>query len=149
MCFLVVCFMYVHFCWFFLAKNYFVEWFNWLSQMSHAGSIDSVALSVAIYWLIHQSTHLDFESNWLSQFLWKNESIQGYRFSRVESYASLDTISLRWTYISTGFHNLILVRFAFFVNGFCISLLLLLYSVPVLGDSFENDVILSHAGFFS
>ena len=57
--------------------------------MSHAESIDSVAFSVAIYRLSHQSTHLDFESNRFSQFLRKNESIQSYRLSRIESYTSL------------------------------------------------------------
>ena len=64
--------------------------------MSHAESIDSVAFSVAIYRLSHQSTHLDFESNRFSQFLRKNESIQSYRLSRIESYTSLRATHVLW-----------------------------------------------------
>ena len=64
--------------------------------MSHADSINSVAFSVAVYRLSHQSTHLHFESNWFSQFLRKNKSIQGYQLSRVESYTSLQ-MSLKVT----------------------------------------------------
>ena len=83
-------------CDFFLAKNNFVECFNRLSHTSHAEFMDSVTFSVAIYRLSHQSTHLDCKSIWLSLFLQKNESIQRYRHSRIESYTSL----LRW-YIMT------------------------------------------------
>ena len=57
--------------------------------MGHTKSIDSVAFSMTIYRLSHQSSHLDFEFNRFSQFLPKNESIQRYQLSRIESYTSL------------------------------------------------------------
>ena len=42
----------------FFAKNYFVEWFNRLSQMSHGESIDSVTNQLT--WILNSIDSVDF-----------------------------------------------------------------------------------------
>ena len=127
------------FCFFFLAKNCFIDCFNRLNQTNRAKWIDSVAFSAAIYRLNHQSTRLDRESNQFNQYLRKNR----YQLNWIDWYTSLVWTMHLPTYSTTV--TFVLIVYALFnriisfvlsldFRTFCTELLNLLIDLISISD---------------